>query len=97
MGMKWQPVSSAGPTRQPNGDALVFIPAWPLISEDDLATAPTTLQKPRPSLPPQLALREELAARARHLRNRSRCKEASLIEAELRAVTMQILGARAIQ
>ncbi len=94
MGMKWQPVSFAGPTRQPNGDALVFIPAWPLISEAASDTAPITRPKPPPSLPQLLAQRRaELSARAKHLRNRSRCKEASLIEAELRAVTMQILRA----
>jgi len=39
-----------------------------------------------------LARREALASTARHLRNQSRCREASLAEAELRAVTLQILA-----
>lgn len=38
-----------------------------------------------------LARREALASTARHLRNQSRCKEASLAMTELRAVTLQLL------
>jgi hypothetical protein len=43
-----------------------------------------------------MARREALAATARHLRNQSRCKEASLATDQLRAVTHEVLaqGAR---
>ncbi len=36
--------------------------------------------------------REALASTARHLRNQSRCKEASLAMAELRGVVLQLLA-----
>ncbi len=39
-----------------------------------------------------MARREALASTARHLRNQSRCKEASLAMAELRAVTLALLA-----
>ncbi len=41
-----------------------------------------------------LARREALASTARHLRNQSRCKEASLAMSELRAVTLALLAHR---
>ena len=39
-----------------------------------------------------LARREALASTAKHLRNQSRCKEASLALSELRAVTHELLA-----
>ncbi len=66
--MTWLNASSAGPTRQLNGDALVFIPAWPLISEAASDTAPITRPKPPPSLPQPLE--QSLHRRAIRICNR---------------------------
>ncbi len=89
----WGNVSPVVSIHPPLYGVLAFIPALRPTSADACIIVPITRPKPSPDANGLLARKAALIERAQHLRNRSRRKEASLIEAELRAVTMQILRA----
>lgn len=98
------PASSAEPRRPRSFGGPAYFQSCHLKSADDLDTALLTEKMPNVELLTQAEFRQafteqHLQARrmaligtARHLRNQMRCSEASTCEAELRAVTHELLA-----
>ena len=84
----------AGPrTRRGVSDSPAFFRSCRSSAEDtDGPAMIAAMQRNSFSEALLLARREALASTARHLRNQSRCKEASLAMTELRAVVNELLA-----